>query len=440
MMLKRINLISLIVIIFSIAFLGCKKEDQTRLQANWSANDPILIPQNIRINERNLGNLVKNPSFETGKVYYEKGNLKSYDITGWKKVGHNIKWVISENGDFSSDEVYEGTHAIKIERNIADETEPIGEGIISDFIKVIPGNYSLKFFLRLENVCPNQARIGTKMYDAVNIRLQFFDKNKIEINGDKLDAFRNKKIDNTFKSLTLSNFWQIEKFGWGEIHGKTAHYPFYDGDIPDEARYVKIYIGLKGTGKMWIDNVDFRYTDKNFTMLERLKPYFDSSYLVYDLVFPQPKQLFKKSQIEFFNKSQNLYPIILIPDNASTQVKESAQEIKKLLISIIKTSDNSISPKVEIVKNLNEIKDNQFVVSIGNSSLYEKFKTNLPDTILTNRKSAYYNFQPESDKNMVIINASNDAFIYAIQTFKQLIDKKGLNYYSANIIDYPDIT
>ncbi|HAF27678.1 MAG TPA: hypothetical protein DCG75_01400 [Bacteroidales bacterium] len=439
MIFKRINLLSLILIFFSIIFFGCKKEDQTRLQASWSANDPILIPFNIRNNEKNLGNLVQNPSFETGKVYYEKGNLKSYDITGWKKVGNNIKWVISENGDFSEDEVYKGTHAIKIERNIADETESVGEGIISDFIKVIPGNYSLKFFLKLENVCPNQARIGTKMYDAINIRLQFFDKNKIEINGDELDAFRNKKIDNTFKSLTLSNFWQIEKFGWGEVHGKTAHFPFYDGDVPDEARYVKIYIGLKGTGKMWIDNVDFRYTDKNFTMLERMKPYFDSSYFVYDLVFPQPKQLIKKSQLELFNKEQNAYPIILIPDNATINIKEAAQAFREMLISVIKTTNNSISPEIRIVNNVNEIKDKQLVISLSTSNLYKKYEANLPDTILTKHKSAYYIIQPENEKNIILINGFDEAIKYAIQTFRQLIDKKAL-YNSANIIDYPDIT
>lgn len=441
MMTKQLNLIILIILFISATFFGCKKEDQTRLQANWSANDPILIPFNVRNNERNQGNLVKNPSFETGKVYYEKGNIKSFDIAGWKKVGNNIQWINDENEGFNSDEIYEGTHAIKIERSIADETEQTGEGIISDFIKVIPGNYSFKLYLRFENICPNQSRIGIKMYDAINLRLQFYDKNKIEISGTEYDAFRNKKIDNTFKSLTLSNYWQIEKFGWGEIFGKTANYPFFDGDIPDEARYVKIYIGLKGTGKMWVDNVDFRYTDKNFTMLERIKPFFDSSFLVQDLVFPQPKQLIKKQQIEFFNKELQLYPVIVIPENASKRLKECAQEIKNLLISCIKNTDNSLLPDIEIVNNVNQIKENQFVISVGNNELYNKYKMSLPDTALSAHKNAYYIFQSELKNNMVFINGSDDnAISDALKTFKQLFAQKASTYYAANIIDYPDIS
>lgn len=440
MMTKQTNLILSIFLIFLTTIFGCKKEDQTRLQASWSANDPILIPYNIRNNEIKLGNLVKNASFETGKMYYEKGNIKSYDITGWKKVGHNIKWVSINHENYNTDEVYEGTHSIKIERNNADETEQTGEGIISDFIKVIPGNYSFNFFLKLENACPNQARLGTKMYDAVNIRLQFYDKNKIQINGDVFDAFHHKRIDNTFKSLSLSNFWQIEKLDWSEVSGKTAQYPFFDGDIPDEARYVKIYIGLKGTGKMWIDNVDFRFTDKNLTMLERMKPYFDSSYLAYDLVYPEPKQMIRKNKIDIFNQELSLFPVIVIPENASIQIKEAAKDIKKMLVSMIKKTDHSLIPEIKIVKKINKLTDNQFIVSVGNSSLYKNYKTSLPDTVLNSHENAYYIIQPENNNMIVFINGVNDVAIqYAVQTFQQLFNPKSLRYNAANIIDYPEV-
>jgi hypothetical protein len=441
MRIKQTTILLLLTLSITIVINGCKREDQTRFQAGWSAKDPIAIPYNIRNHEKTLGNLVINPSFETGKVYYEKSNIKSYDITGWKKVGENIKWVDSNNGEYDKDEVFEGTHSIKIERNTADETEITGEGIISDFIKVIPGNYSFKLFLRLENICPNQARIGTKMHDAINIRLIYFDKNKIEIDGVEYDAFQNKKIDNTFKSYSLSNYWNIDEFCWSEIHGKTANYPFFDGDIPDEARYVKIFIGLKGTGKMWIDNIDFRFTDENFTTLERLKPYFDSSYSAYDLVFPQPKQLIKKSQVEFFNKDSALYPIIVLPVNTSKILEESAVKLKDLLISKIKEAGNELSPEIEIINAIdaNEVSEGQFIISIGNSILQSNFKSSLPDSIIMEQKQAYYITQIEGVENMVFVNGSNDEAIrYAFHTFIQLFDSKSLTYYSAKIIDYPD--
>ena len=441
MMIKNTTFVILFTLFITIVFSGCKKEDQTRLQAGWSAKDPIAIPYNIRNHEKNLGNLVNNPSFETGKIYYEESNVKSYDITGWKKVGENIKWVNSNNGKYDEDEAFDGSHSVKIIRNIADETETMGEGIISDFIKVIPGNYSFKLYLRLEDICPNQVRIGTKMYDAVNIRLLYFDKNKIEIDGIEFDAFQNKKIDNTFKSYTLSNYWNIDEFGWGEIYGKTANYPFFDGDIPDEARYVKIFIGLKGTGTMWIDNIDFRYTDKNFTTLERLKPYFDSSYSAYDLVFPQPKQLIKKSQIEYFNKNSVLFPIIVIPQNASETIKELALVIRNIISDKIKANNIEVSGEIEIVENIdvNKISKEQFIISIAETKLYNMFSADLPDSLIKEHKQAYYITQIEDLENLVFINGNKDEAIKnAILTFNQLFDSKSLVYYSADIIDYPD--
>ncbi|NOQ26239.1 MAG: hypothetical protein GQ564_12820 [Bacteroidales bacterium] len=434
----RFYIFLLLIIIFASA---CKKENQTRIQTSWSAKYPTSIPFNIRNNEKNLGNIVINHSFEAGKVYYEEGSVKSYVINGWKKVGQNIKWVNSENGEFGSEDVYKGNHSIKIERNKANEIEITGEGIISDYLKVIPGNYSLKLFLKLEDIYPNQSRIGTKMYDAINIRLHFYDKNKIEISGTELDAFTDKKIDNTFKSLTLSNFWELDNFAWGEIHGITANFPYFDGDIPDNARYVKIFIGLKGTGKMWIDNVDFRYTNENFTMLERLEPYFDSSYLANDLVFPQPKQLIKNSQIEFFNQEVALYPIIVIPKNSSKNILESAVELKEILNSLINDSSDLRNDNIKIVKNinLNEISEKQFIISIGESEIYKTSNSSLPDSIIREHEGSYYIIQSKNKDNLVFINGINDQAIRnAITTFNQLFDSKNSLYLSADIIDYPD--
>lgn len=421
-------------VIFMLSLTRCKNDDQTRLQAEWTSKDPIAIPFNARNNEQKLGNLVVNPSFETGKIYYEESNIKSYDINGWKKVGENIQWVNSDNGDWTNEDVYHGNHAIKIERKHADETETTGEGIISDFIKVIPGNYSLKLHLKLKNICPNQSRVGTKMYDAVNIRLQYFDKNRLPINEQEHNAFSNKKIDNSFKALTLANFWHIDELGWGEIHGKTAYHPFYDGDIPDDARYVKIFIGLKGTGQMWIDDIDFRYTEQNFTMLERLKPYFDSSYLACDKVYPTPQVVQRKREIEYIKQT----PIIVIPKDAKIEIKDVAMVLKDFIDKQIQTYGDSIQDLVQVVTKVDtsKITDKQLFISIGETELYEMYKHLLPDSVITHRKDAYYIQQPGT-KNIIFTNASSyNAFNYMLSTIEQLFNNSV--YCSANIIDYPD--
>jgi hypothetical protein len=79
-----------------------------------------------------------------------------------------------------------------------------------------------------------------------------------------LMPFKGQKIDNSFKSLSFANYDHIKEFDWGRIIGKSHSFPFSEGDIPDDARYIRIFIGLKGTGTMWIDDVDFHYTRANF--------------------------------------------------------------------------------------------------------------------------------------------------------------------------------
>ena len=272
-------LISVLLISTMLFFISsCKRDDQSRIQASLSAKDPIVIPQNVRFNQQKLGNLIPNHSFESGKIYYEESNVKTFDIDGWKKLGEQIEWVNSANENYSKSEVTDGIHSVKITRKQLNETESLGDGIMSDFIKVIPGNYDLNLYLKLKNIKPNKQRIGTKMYDAVNIKIFYYDKNKIEISSEEYNPFTNTKIDNSFKSLSFAHFRSINSLDWSKVNGVSAYFPFFSGDIQDKARYIKLFIGLKGTGTMWIDNVELNYTNKNFTQLECVKSYFDSSF------------------------------------------------------------------------------------------------------------------------------------------------------------------
>lgn len=424
------NLIPFVLI--AALFSGCKKDDQSRLQASWSAKDPIAIPFNNRNHEKILGNIAPNPSFETGKIYYQENGVKTFDINGWKKNGNTIEWINSTINETDSSEIFEGIHAVKITREIADETETMGTGIISDFIKVIPGNYSLKLYLKLENVIPNQMRLGTKMYDAINMRLIYFDKNRLEIENTDFNAFSNVNIDNSFKAFSLANYWSIKEFGWGEIHGKTANYPYFDGDLPDNVKYVKIFIGLKGTGIMWVDKVDFRYTKENFTLLERLKPYFNSSLSAQEMVYPKPKNVIKKADINYYNKEENVYPKIVIPENSNNLIADAAKSIKELLNERIRSINNDqFTDKIEIVQNNNPelLPQDQFIINIGNYDLSQDLE--LPH---------YYSIiQCDTLHNMVCINAiDEEGYKNAVKSFEQLLSKNDHVYHSADIIDYPD--
>jgi hypothetical protein len=92
---------------------------------------------------------------------------------------------------------------------------------------------------------------------------------------------------------TFANFWSIVDFGWANVRARTFNYPFSEGDIPDNCRYIRLFLGLKGRGTMWVDNVDFRYSKWNFTPLERLAPFIKKTYAKSELLIPNPLNVWR---------------------------------------------------------------------------------------------------------------------------------------------------
>ena len=165
-----------------------------------------------------------------------------------------------------------------------------GEGIISDFIKVIPGNYSLSMYTRMENIRPQRPRLGTRMFDGVDISVRYYDRNKILLNPGFNFPQKSQRIDASLKSLSFANFKDIPSFGWGRIIGKSHSFPFPEGDIPTEAHFVKIYIGLKGTGTLWVDSVEFQYTERNFSVAERMQLFTDTAFRTPEILYQHLKK------------------------------------------------------------------------------------------------------------------------------------------------------
>jgi hypothetical protein len=159
-------------------------------------------------------NLVRNHSFETGKTFMLDSMKNSFAIDGWQQVGRNVEWVdVRKDSLYKSNEALSGYRAVKIVRKQAFETDEQGEGIMSDFIKVIPGNYSLSFYSRIENAFPQRARLGTRMFDAIDIRLMYYDRNKIAISPKQPYPQADQVVDNSFKSLSFANFDSVPAFG-----------------------------------------------------------------------------------------------------------------------------------------------------------------------------------------------------------------------------------
>ncbi len=73
---------------------------------------------------------------------------------------------------------------------------------------------------------------------------------------------------------------------------------------------------------MWVDNVDCRYSKWNFTSLERVRPFIDSTFHKADLVVPTPQEVKNKSEISLKDKQ-----IVLILPEKTTAAEKAAQNL-----------------------------------------------------------------------------------------------------------------
>ncbi len=440
----RIILVNIILVILIIS--GCNKKPEPPaqpVQQNWSSFDPLNIPFRQRSQALEDSNIVINHSFEEGKVFLDSV-LASFNLKGWKKIGNNLEWVDTSLSKYSIDDVSVGQYAIKIHRTLINEMEENGEGVLSDFIKVIPGNYRLSLDLKLKDITSNMKRFGVGIFDAVYLKLYFFDKNKLPLQDNPLNVGSYGLINNSYKGIPFVNFKEIDSTGWMRVLARSHNIPFYEGYIPDEARYVKIYIGLKGKGTMWIDNVDFRYTEKNFSLIEQLKPLFDTSVLVYNLLIPTPKKLIQKEAIIYYENDSIEYPLpyIIIPRYAKKETRLAAKNLKDHLeyifskLSPEKNFDNMIKITYYPSKKLAD--SCTLVFSIGNSILYESYKMGLPIDEIENEDQGYIIKRIEDQYNVVYIKGTESiGDLYGTNTLIQLLSLDDYIYYDAEIVDYP---
>lgn len=426
-----------------IILSSCKQENQTLTTApQWSGLHSGQVPENIRLREIAKKNLVLNPSFEEGKHYMADTLKLSFSLPGWKKVGENVFWTNTEDEiNFMSNEASNGTHAIKIVKDVCNETDNQGEGIISDYIKVIPGNYMLRLDLRLKNIVSNMDRFGTGVFDAVNIRLFYYDKNKILIKSRAYHPEYDRFINQAFKGFNFAVNENIEEFGWAEIVARAGNFPYEEGNIPDETRYVKIFAGLKGTGEMYIDFVRFEYTTKNFTYLELLHPYIDtiidkSAYLIPG---PQKSESYKPFELYLLNeKEEKKPPLFILPKTTNSYERILFNNLKKTL-----QEKGLIAAKSENFLYRYRRTNNEtypFVISFGLNDLSSQFSDRLP-VQEPDKKQSYFIKEISNDANLIFINYSDlEGLSRAINTLTQLIDEEKGIYHHYDISDYPDYT
>lgn len=435
----------LIYIIPVLLLFQCTiNDDVSQEYERWTSADPVTINHRIREQKYLLGNLVANSSFESGKRLEVDSFAQTTKIDGWDLIGKDVVWIHPDKDSVPTDstEVHSGQCSIRIIRNNAGETEEFGQGVLSNFIKVIPGNYQLSVFLKLEDIRNLKSRLGTGIYDAVDIRILSYDRNKVQIDGDFYAPYYNTVIDNSFKGLSFSNFTLIDSTGWLHIQGRSHHFPFPEGDLQDEAKFVRIFIGLKGTGSMWIDDIQLNYTRWNFTLLERLSPYLDTTLSKDKLIAPIPRKVDIQESIIYYRPYyKDLFPVILISKSADGLTMQAArlieEKIKNLLSELSDISKNEIP---DLIKTEETFRENEasVIFSIGSTIEMKSKINNLPLESIKGKKKGYF-IHTIDDLGYIIFLYGNtpEANYYAVQTASQLFDSKRLLFHNANIIDFP---
>jgi hypothetical protein len=414
--------------------------------ARWSSSDPLSIPYDVRRAQFKKGNLVTNPSFEKGRLTADGAGNK-FSIDAWQPVGAHVRWIRQPSGDMAPREVSSGSHAVKIIRDRADEGDA-AEGVISDYLPVIPGNYDFTFNIRLMDIASHKRRLGVKLYDAVEIKVYFYDSNRQPLKPDALIPARDIRIDNSDKAFVFSHFWTIEDLPWSRVRGKSFTYPFSEGDVPDATRFVRLFLGLKGTGTMWIDDIDYRYSKWNFTTLERFQPYFERPLALAEKITPTPKSFQRLSDVVYFQAGNpgTPPPLIVLPENPAPAEISAAALLRSKLYGNGANISDSPGPEIDIVQtpgpgfSTGGTAGTRLVLSIGRNRLYQRLQPDLPRQFIQDKDQGY-SIQSERVGNnhiVFLVGQTPLANYYAATTAAQLIDSDRGIYHDAVVIDYPD--
>jgi len=411
----------------------------------WSTANPSSIPYDVRRRQFAKGNLVTNPAFEDGR-WLASGSDDPFRITGWKTIGRHIQWVDRDSAPDAFDaQQQSGRRCIKITRTRANEIDE-AEGLISDYIPVIPGNYDFTYRVRLRNIVSNKHRLGVRLYDAIVVKVRYFDENKQPLNPACVNPVSGGLIDNSDKSFSFSNFWRIERFPWGKVRGRSYNYPFSEGDIPDRTRYVRLFFGLKGTGRLWLDDIYFGYSKWNFTALERFKPFFNRRLTLAETLIPTPKHVHKVDAITYYHAQDPIasLPVIVLPENPTPADRSAATLVQTKIGAVLAAAaPEGVAKKIKILEKddgQEDLAGSKLIISIGDNRVFQRVQPDLPMQSVRGNAQGYVIKAERFGGGHVLflMGVTSIGNYYAATTAVQLFENDRFVYHNATVADYPD--
>lgn len=418
---KKLPILCLINVLILGALNVCHGQPAQN-KGSWSSMDPLSVPLKIREAWYKKGNLVPNPSFEQVKYHNNDNGGHRVTLKGWKIIGDSVQVTNTRKPNYDDSDAYKGNHAVKIVRSQNDKSvSNFSEGVLSNFIKVIPGNYDFHFDIRLKNII-SDSRIKKRIGKGIDIHLQYYDKNKKRIKYDRYFPYAHKRISNSFKGFAFSNFFYIKNFKWGRVRGESFIYPFSVGDVPDSCRYIKIFLGLEIPGEMWVDNVSYHLSKWNFTPLERLSPFFQKKYDLTDLMIPAPQIVRHRTHLWLKHKNIGIY----YKGNGSKETKKAISLLQKRFKRV-----HGNSPGIYKTNALSSSSGGLKIILAENQSPFSTTFNGAFQTI-KGKKQGY--FIRRKGENIYLGANTSVGLYYAACSLSQLID------YKHHVLDYADIT
>lgn len=438
----NIRIYRFLLLISLILTAGCSDSiNPDARKSSWSSEKPLAISFKLREQRYNRLNLLRNGGFETGRVFSIDSVRKSFAIDGWQLLGTGVEWAdTSLKGLYGRAEVFSGRKSVKISRERSYETDRKGDGVISDFIRVIPGNYELHLSVRMQDVKPQFVRLGIRMYDAIDIRLLYFDRNKNPIVPEQNYPQANQLLDQSFKSLPLANFKSISYAPWTRMICQTADLPFQEGDIPSQADYVKISIALKGSGTLWVDDVALRYTRANFSPFERMMRYTDTTHSQPLVIVPTPRSLKRLETIPLLQPDTRLSPVIVVDEEADETVIRAAELLRKALSASLRSHISGYEDKVDVVTASEKMIDqhSRLVFRLISGPGPTAIAADLPFGAIRTHEQGYFIHSLAGQPLIIYLGANNpQGLFYAAATTVQLVDANNPVFHNSEIVDYP---
>ena len=412
----------------------------------WSTSNPLHIPYQARREQYQRGNLAPNPSFEEGR-HLTEGRDDEFTLPGWEKVGRHVKWTDRDQDEDTTTGPNHNRRCIAIHRSKATELDE-AEGVISDFIPVMPGNYDFHYQVRLNDIRSNKSRLGVKLFDAIVVKVLFFDASRTPVDAAQWNPVDDGLVDNSDKAFSFSHFWRIETFPWGQVRGRTYNYPFAEGDLPTGTSYVRLFFGLKGTGTMRVDDIYFGYSKWNFTALERFKPFFGQRLKTTELLVPTPKHFEAAGAITYYHAESppSDLPVIVLPENPAPAEWSAARILQKKLNRVLKVPNEGINRSdrpIRILTNhfpATEVSGAGLILSIGPNSVYQRLRPHLPLAAIRGHAQGYViQTAQDGSRPIVFLMGATPAGTYnAAATVVQLLEDDAFVFHKANVVDYPD--